>query len=143
MLACAAMGPAFLLRATLALVLTVPARAVTGCMAVPDLRFAEEDAAGDDGATHSADAGVLDAGDAGDAEPPAEDAAEAERGAKAHKACPDAAASDNDPCCGRVRCVGSGCAPSQCDMCKRCAAVCCIPEVGAAASCVPNVAACK
>ena len=138
MLACAAMS---LFRAALALVL-VTGSAAAGCMAVPDLTFAEEDAAVPGVATLAGDASVL---DAGDAEPADGGAAAAARGEKSHKTCPDAAPSNVDRCCGRVRCVGAGCSPSQCDSCKRCAAtsVCCVPKVGAPARCAPNVAACR
>jgi hypothetical protein len=114
-------------------------RAAAACTTTPDLDFVSDAstvAVAD--ATFEASPVEASAADAADVEDASSDA-------RNRNTCPDAAPPNVDQCCGRVRCVGKGCAEGRCDDCRVCAvsSVCCIKKANAAADCVANAAACK
>ena len=118
------------------------ARAAVACTSTPELDFVA-DASIDSGGS-LADVVFVDAFDGG-----SDDDAYAADGSTdarvVRNTCPDAAPPFVAECCGRVRCVGKGCAQARCDDCRVCAtaSVCCIKKADAAASCVANIAACR
>jgi hypothetical protein len=113
-------------------------RGFAACVATPDLEFASE-AASPDPVDGGSDVTASE-GSADDANDVADAAADAPR-----NTCPDATPPRVDQCCGRVRCVGDGCADNRCAECRLCSplGVCCIRKADAGADCVATIAACR